>query len=140
MLAIPGGALRVAAADVSDHLLADAEGNRLRIDLGKAAQPVAVAAAARQDRPIIVVDEQDAAALTATLQMPDEPQSARSLKLHELFERLERRLPVAGLFGATVFEHQHMSGLQLSHTGKQRLTLSRILMCQAVKKRCRIPA
>ncbi len=58
-----------------------------------------VAAAARRDRPIIVVDEQDAAARTATLQMPDEMQSVRGLELHDLFDRLEGRLPKPSFVG-----------------------------------------
>jgi hypothetical protein len=52
-----------------------------------------VAAAARRDRPIIIVDEEDAQDGTATLQMPDEAHSVRGLDLNHLFDRLERRLP-----------------------------------------------
>lgn len=65
-----------------------------------------VAEAARRDRPIIVVDEQDALARTATLQMPDETQSVRGLDLEDLFERLEDRLPKPRFIGTwyRVFE------------------------------------
>jgi hypothetical protein len=52
-----------------------------------------VAAAAARDRPIIIVNEQDAIDETATLQMPDENDSVRGLDLDELFDRLDRRLP-----------------------------------------------
>lgn len=65
-----------------------------------------VAEAARRDRPIIVVDEQDALARTATLQMPGETQSVRGLKLDRLFDRLEDRLPEPSFVGTwyRVFE------------------------------------
>jgi riboflavin biosynthesis pyrimidine reductase len=65
-----------------------------------------VAAAAGRDRPIIVVDEQDALARTATLQMPDETQSVRGLDLEDLFERLEDRLAKPSFVGTwyRVFE------------------------------------
>ena len=67
-----------------------------------------VAEAARRDRPIIVVDEQDALARppTATLQMPDETGSVRNLDLEDLFDRLEDRLPEPSFVGTwyRVFE------------------------------------
>jgi hypothetical protein len=65
-----------------------------------------VAAAARRDRPIIIVDEQDAQDGTATLQMPDEAQSVRGLDLDDLFDRLEGRLPEPSFEGSwyQVFE------------------------------------
>ena len=65
-----------------------------------------VAEAAARDRPIIIVNEQDAKDETATLQMPDESQSVRGLDLGDLFERLERRLPKPSFAGAwyRVFE------------------------------------
>lgn len=65
-----------------------------------------VVAAATRDRPIIIVNEQDAIDETATLQMPDESQSVRGLDLDDLFERLERRLPKPSFDGTwfRVFE------------------------------------
>jgi hypothetical protein len=58
-----------------------------------------VASAALRDRPIIIVNEQDAIDRTATLQMPDERESARGLDLNDLFERLESRLPKPSFTG-----------------------------------------
>lgn len=52
-----------------------------------------ISAAAERDRPIIIVNEQDALDGTATLQMSDEAQSVRGLDLGDLIERLDRRLP-----------------------------------------------
>ncbi|MBT8164988.1 MAG: hypothetical protein KJP22_08580 [Acidimicrobiia bacterium] len=52
-----------------------------------------VAAAAERNRPIIIVNEQDALDRTATLRMPDDTSSVRGLKLPQLFDRLESRLP-----------------------------------------------
>jgi hypothetical protein len=65
-----------------------------------------VEAAARRDRPIIIVDEQDAQDGTATLQMPNEAQSERGLDLGDLFDRLEDRLPEPSFEGTwyRVFE------------------------------------
>jgi hypothetical protein len=59
-----------------------------------------VATAARNDRPLIVVDEQDAQARTATLRMPAESQSMRGLDFDELFDRLDRLLPKPSLTGS----------------------------------------
>jgi hypothetical protein len=58
-----------------------------------------VEAAARRDRPIIIVDEQDALAGTATLQMPGDPQSTRGLDLDDLLDRLEDQLPEPSFTG-----------------------------------------
>jgi hypothetical protein len=52
-----------------------------------------VADAARRDRPIIIVDEQDVLAGTASLQMPGDTQAQRGLDLNDLFDVLEARLP-----------------------------------------------
>lgn len=52
-----------------------------------------VAAAAERNRPIIIVNEQDALDRTATLRMPDEAQSLRGLDLPDLYDRLESLLP-----------------------------------------------
>ena len=62
--------------------------------------------AARRDRPIIIVDEQDAKDGTATLKMPDEAESVRNLDLDDLFDRLEGRLPKPSFEGVwyRVFE------------------------------------
>ncbi|MGI9649231.1 MAG: His/Gly/Thr/Pro-type tRNA ligase C-terminal domain-containing protein [Acidimicrobiia bacterium] len=62
--------------------------------------------AGRRDRPIIIVDEQDALAGTATLQMPGENQSVRGLDLDELLDRIEDQLPEPSFTGVwfTVFE------------------------------------
>jgi hypothetical protein len=58
-----------------------------------------IASAARGNRPIVIVNEQDALDGTATLQMPDERESARGLDLDDLFERLEGRLPKPSFTG-----------------------------------------
>ena len=59
--------------------------------------------ASTRGRPIIIVDEQDALAGTATLQMPGEAQSVRGLDLDNLFDRIERLLPEPSFTG-TWFE------------------------------------
>ena len=65
-----------------------------------------VASAAARDRPIVIVNEQDALDGTATLRMPDESQSTRGLDLDDLFDRLEDRLPEPSFEGTwfRVFE------------------------------------
>lgn len=65
-----------------------------------------VSNASGRDRPIIIVDEQDALAGTATLQMPGETQSVRGLDLDELLDRIEDRLPEPSFTGTwfTVFQ------------------------------------
>ncbi len=65
-----------------------------------------VAVAARRDRPMIIVDEQDALAKTATLQMPGESQSVRGLELNDLLDRLDDLLPKPSFVGTwyRVFE------------------------------------
>jgi hypothetical protein len=55
--------------------------------------------AGQRDRPIIVVDEQDAAFGTATLRMPDDEQSRRGLDLEDLLDVLEGRLPEPSFTG-----------------------------------------
>ena len=52
-----------------------------------------VAAAAQRGRPIVIVDERDELAGTATLQMPDESEPTRELDRDDLFERLDDDLP-----------------------------------------------
>jgi len=65
-----------------------------------------VANAGGRDRPIIIVDEQDALAGTVTLQMPGETQSVRGLDLDELLDRIDDQLPKPSFTGSwfTVFE------------------------------------
>ena len=52
-----------------------------------------VANAAQQGRPIVIVDERDELAGTATLQMADEDEPTRELDRDDLFERLDDHLP-----------------------------------------------
>ncbi|MDH3605803.1 MAG: hypothetical protein OER12_02265 [Acidimicrobiia bacterium] len=58
-----------------------------------------VTIAAGQNRPIVLVDEQDALAQTASLQMPGETQSTRGLDLDGLLDRLDRLLPKPSFTG-----------------------------------------
>jgi hypothetical protein len=58
-----------------------------------------VAVAAGRDRPLVIVDEQDALAGTATLQMPGDPLSQRGLDVNDLLDRLEDRLPEPSFTG-----------------------------------------
>lgn len=51
-----------------------------------------VAEAARRNRPVIVVGEEDAESGTASLRMPTDEQPARGLELEDVIERLEDRL------------------------------------------------
>lgn len=69
------------------------------IDDGDAPLADKVAVAAGQDRPIVFVDEQDALARTASLQMPGEAQSTRGLDLNDLVDRLDRLLPKPSFTG-----------------------------------------
>jgi hypothetical protein len=59
-----------------------------------------VAVAAGRERPVVIVDEQDALAGTATLQMPDDARSQRGLEINDLLDRLEDRLPGPKLAGS----------------------------------------
>lgn len=52
-----------------------------------------VAAAAGRGRPVVIVDEQDALAGTATLSMPGDARAERGLDLEDLLDRLAARLP-----------------------------------------------
>ena len=67
----------------------------VRFDTTDATLGDKIAAAARADRPIVIVDEQDAQADTATLQLPDERDWTRGLDRDDLFDRLDDRLPDA---------------------------------------------
>jgi hypothetical protein len=62
--------------------------------------------ARQRDRPIIVVDEQDVAFGTATLQMPDDDLARRGLDVDDMLDALEDRLPEPSFTGtwARVFE------------------------------------
>lgn len=60
-----------------------------------------VAKAARADRPLIILDEQDELAQTATLQMPAD-RSIRGLDFEDLLDVLEGRLPKPSMVGTWV--------------------------------------
>jgi len=69
------------------------------LDDGDAPLADKVEIAAGQNRPIVLVDEQDAFAQTASLQMPGETQSTRGLDLNDLLDRLDRLLPKPSFTG-----------------------------------------
>lgn len=61
-----------------------------------------VAEAARRDRPVIVVGEEDEQTGTASLRMPTDEEPARGLDLEDLLERLEDRLEEPSFTGRWV--------------------------------------